>query len=690
VDQDPAHPCASRALDMQGSFGSAAMRLDALEAELNQLRTQEAQFHQGFAAPSRLPPLASVSPTPTANPNLARINGPSPCATAREEREDHNPNEKAFKELLVAHRELLQTLTTQSAGQAELVKQHSELMKAHQELVKLRSVPTPPPEVRPAGSANPRIRRQKTRHFVSNDIDLQAPSEPTLLDNTLLFLPERAVRDMSLEPNMNDKSDNDKTMWSGRVWELRELMATFHRDKLAKIASDTAQLTEFRKRELKAKMKDPKVRQALRKFAARWRGAAYRNRCSFAVLDRLKYSNLRGTLIYAHGSGGCSWDNYRICRMIAGMGILVIAPDGFAYPKNTAMGQMRHKELAPLHKATDDVDYWANDLVYTSGAAGTFNYSSKAASVLQKPDEYKDIYEKCYQLRRSELHFTISHLPHWVHSQGFYLGGTSEGAMTVARFDDQRYGAMLIGRFINSFSIEYCYFTPEPEAGLIGGQLDVPTLNIIGTKDQYFGKEDSVAKLVAENGVTGYGDRNLTGNGYNTLVRQGVDVGLVCVLEDGVHSPCNTHDNFMRQIFNTFFSRTQSIWELHMIWAVDPSVRALVQLEDTTAVGEGMIGKNITRLFVPKMKYPNRMSLRQVEILRSFNSQDELRDAMAKEKCIIEAERTEIKEQLDRVRVEAAKQRNLKLTGKPASNFYAKDKLAIKCAWKDWLKMHSS
>ena len=51
VDQDPAHPCASRALDMQGSFGSAAMRLDALEAELNQLRTQEAQFHQGHEGP---------------------------------------------------------------------------------------------------------------------------------------------------------------------------------------------------------------------------------------------------------------------------------------------------------------------------------------------------------------------------------------------------------------------------------------------------------------------------------------------------------------------------------------------------------------------------------------------------------------------------------------------------------------
>ena len=30
---------------------------------------------------------------------------------------------------------------------------------------------------------------------------------------------------------------------------------------------------------------------------------------------------------------------------------------------------------------------------------------------------------------------------------------------------------------------EYCYFTPEPEAGLLGGRLDIPTLNIIGSKD---------------------------------------------------------------------------------------------------------------------------------------------------------------------------------------------------------------
>ena len=45
------------------------------------------------------------------------------------------------------------------------------------------------------------------------------------------------------------------------------------------------------------------------------------------------------------------------------------------------MGQMRHKGLAPLLRSSSDVDYWSNDLLYTSAAWGTFNYSSKASSV---------------------------------------------------------------------------------------------------------------------------------------------------------------------------------------------------------------------------------------------------------------------------------------------------------------------
>ena len=52
---------------------------------------------------------------------------------------------------------------------------------------------------------------------------------------------------------------------------------------------------------------------------------------------------------------------------------------------------------------------------------------------------------------------------------------------------------------------------------------------LLALQDQYFGPEDSVAKIVTEHG--GYGDRYLTGNGFKTMVRQGVKTGLVCSLE---------------------------------------------------------------------------------------------------------------------------------------------------------------
>ncbi|CAJ1360220.1 unnamed protein product [Effrenium voratum] len=652
-------------------------RIQVLEMEIRRLKALE-KASLPASLPAQLPSL-------DASPKEPRPREP------REVKEKVSPE---HLELMKAHRELLQVLQTQATSHEELTRQHTELLKAHQALLASAVSPAPAPAAReapapltpaPPPSNAPKgrhMRKAKSHYYVTNEVKLQLPSNPTLLDNTLLFLPERAVRDYNLEPNLDDKGDSEKYMWFGRVWELRALVDQMYQEKADAIRQRAEDLPESRKRELKLKMRDPAVRGKLKKLCARWKGSAFRRRCSFAVLDRLKYSHLRGTLIYAHGSGGCSWDNFRICRMIAGMGILVIAPDGFAYPKESAMGQMRHKALAPLHLGSDDVDYWANDLLYTSSAGGVFNYSTKAESVLKETQEYKDLYEKCYQLRRSELHFTIARLPAWVLSQGFFLGGTSEGAMTVARFDDQRYGEMIIGRFINSFSIEYCYFTPTPEAGLLGGQLDVPTLNIIGNKDQYFGAEDSIAKVVAEHG-SGYGDKNLTGNGFNTMVRQGLENGLVCVLEDGVHSPCNTHDNFLRQLFNTFFSRAGSIWELHMIWEADPLLKSLVQLVEAT----DHRGK-VTHLFVPKMVYPQRMTLREIETLRALHATDELDAAMKKEQTIIEAERGEIKEQLARCRTEAEKSPRAKAS--ETKNFYAGDKLDSRKKWEDWVRLHSS
>lgn len=401
-------------------------------------------------------------------------------------------------------------------------------------------------------------------------------------------------------------------------------------------------------KELDEKMNNPLLKPKLLKVVARWKGSVYRQHCGLKVLDQLKFSNLRGVLVYCHGSGGCSWDNFRICRMCAMLGMLVIAPDGFAYPKNTAMGQMRHKDLLPLKTAYDDVDYWTGDLMYASGSQGELTYSTKAEAVLDDPNAYRSKYEKCYQLRRSEMHFVIRHLPQWIKTKGFFLGGTSEGAMTVARFDDQRYGEMICGRFINSFSVEYCYFTPTPQDGELGGQLDIPTLNIIGTKDQYFGPEDSVAKIVAEDDTTGYGDKNLTGNGYKTFVRQGVDCALVCVLQDGVHSPCNTHDNFLRQLFDHFFTRPGSIWELDAIWNIDPTMKDIMQVKQSTENDD--CEANVTQVFVPRMQFPNKMSLRQVEAMRLYsNYKEKIAAQMAEEERKVQADQKEAKDMLDKM-----------------------------------------
>eukprot|EP00437_Effrenium_voratum_P038860 CAMPEP_0181480722 /NCGR_PEP_ID=MMETSP1110-20121109/43949_1 /TAXON_ID=174948 /ORGANISM="Symbiodinium sp., Strain CCMP421" /LENGTH=267 /DNA_ID=CAMNT_0023606205 /DNA_START=216 /DNA_END=1019 /DNA_ORIENTATION=+ len=233
--------------------------------------------------------------------------------------------------------------------------------------------------------------------------------------------------------------------------------------------------------------------------------------------------------------------------------------------------------------------------------------------------------------------------------------------MTIARFDDQRYGKSVLGRFINSFSVEYCYFTPRPEDGQIGGQKDVPTLNIIGSKDEYFGAVQSVAKIVVEDGM-GYGDKNLTGNAYKTFVRQGLHHALVCVLEDGTHGPCITHDNQLREIFNTFFTRPHDIWQLERVWACDPPLASMIRVlarSEKTLRGEANNDADhvskITKVFVPLSKMPSKMSLREVQALREISPssqafQAKVQTVMAEQKLLMEQESEEAENMLRKLR----------------------------------------
>mmetsp|Transcript_50756 Transcript_50756/g.94897 ORF Transcript_50756/g.94897 Transcript_50756/m.94897 type:complete len:578 (+) Transcript_50756:45-1778(+) len=458
---------------------------------------------------------------------------------------------------------------------------------------------------------------------ISNDTKIKSPEEPTPVENTLLFLPEYAVNELLLEPNMSDKGETRKELWFGRVWELRALLRAQQDEYLSRVNRNKpeVELTVAQKRELEMLLQDPKKKSLLNRISAQWKGAVLRRRWSFKILSRLTYSYLRGTVIYAHGSGGCSWDNFRICRMMARMGMLVIAPDGFAYPKHTDLGAMRHKDVKPLTKASDDVDYWAKDLLYASDAGGSHTYSTKAESVLDNPDKFRDLYDKCYEMRRRELHWTISKLPRWIRTQGFFIGGTSEGAMTVSRFDDQRYGHQVLGRFINSFSIEYCYFTPREECAKVGGNPEVPTLNIIGTKDEYFGSQESVAALVQADKERGFGDIKLDGHGYDMMMEQELECGLVCWLEGGTHSPCPTHDNFLRRLFQTFFTRPREIWRIDDIWKGDEKVDGWVKV-----LKRRTFGQKLTLALVPPMDH-SLLTLQELSKLQGSKQSKRLQEA---------------------------------------------------------------
>lgn len=636
------------------SWASAADRLHGIEAEMSRLRGTSGSTVDWFPGcyPSQMPPHHEVQ-TPMPNP-----------FPHQEENANSSVSAADFARLACAYQELANNHTNMLKLYSDMMASLSPQGSAAAAAASLRQ--NDANSLKQATTSNARGGNELT----SNDEVGSAPKEATLMDNTLLFLPECACHELRIEPNMDDKGDPEKELWFGRVWELRSLLAAQSRKRLSSIHGKQSTLSYEARREFAVKLQDPFLKQRLIRMQARWKASALRARSSLRFLERLKFCNLRGTLVYAHGSGGCSWDNMRICRMISRLGILVIAPDGFAYPKNTAMGALRHKDCLPLHRSSDDVNYWTGDLIYSSKASGTSNYSTKADTVLENPKDFCDLYERCYQLRRSELHYTIRNLPQYVKTKGFFLGGTSEGGMAIARFDDQRYGEMICGRFINSFSIEYNYFTPTPDAGELGGQFDVPTLNIIGTNDQYFGPEDSVAKIVASDDKTGYGDKNMTGNGYKTMVRQGVEAGLVTVLEGGVHSPCNTHDNFLRELFDIFFARPGSIWEIDAIWAANPNMKDLLQVMESTIQGN----TNVVRTFVPKPKRPNKWSLRKVQAIRNLSKSEnaEVAEALMQEKQEQQAEEQRVKSMLDSVRANAHRMKPTAASQK--KSYYDSDK----------------
>ena len=77
---------------------------------------------------------------------------------------------------------------------------------------------------------------------------------------------------------------------------------------------------------------DEEKTMTLKNIVSRWRRAAAsrRNSLEFLELFNSPRCNVRGVVVYAHGSGGLTVNNMRFMRMLAAEGFIVIAPDDMA------------------------------------------------------------------------------------------------------------------------------------------------------------------------------------------------------------------------------------------------------------------------------------------------------------------------------------------------------------------------
>jgi hypothetical protein len=188
---------------------------------------------------------------------------------------------------------------------------------------------------------------------------------------------------------------------------------------------------------------------------------------------------------------------------------------------------------------------------------------------------------------------------------GVTLMGTSEGAMSVSRFDDRPYGKLITGRIINAFACEYCYFTPTRASADLGGQLDVPTLNLIGTRDEFFGPAadaewpGSIASHVAADASgRGWGEP-ISGNAYASFLRQGVKTALVATFVGAAHDGTEHADNAIRDVMLSFLAAPLRCVELLEQWsesaehiACTTLKRRCVPEQSDYVVGERAFGQN--------------------------------------------------------------------------------------------------
>mmetsp|Transcript_20056 Transcript_20056/g.52344 ORF Transcript_20056/g.52344 Transcript_20056/m.52344 type:complete len:183 (-) Transcript_20056:315-863(-) len=144
----------------------------------------------------------------------------------------------------------------------------------------------------------------------------------------------------------------------------------------------------------------------------------------------------KGYVIYLCGSTGIVGDSFRYCRMMAGMGFVVLAPDMLvsAAVKGSTLRTRQPKACMLLDSAASD--YWSKISLYAenSSCSGDFVYSSNSDSFTSDPEEFNRMYSNIITLRQAELAHILRSLPSAFRRQGVTVIGSSEGAVVLSSF----------------------------------------------------------------------------------------------------------------------------------------------------------------------------------------------------------------------------------------------------------------
>lgn len=283
-----------------------------------------------------------------------------------------------------------------------------------------------------------------------------------------------------------------------------------------------------------------------------------------------------GWVIFLHGSGGFTYDNWRYVQMMTAAGYGVVVPDSMA---GEALG-LRYRE--PVQDLAETLGrqrgesgvFWCANNVYKT-TCKPFNeggpiacYSSTSRDILADPSGWARYYDRIHDLRRRELVRALERLPHAVRTtEKLFLAGASEGAVVASSVPLTGPAVPRIhGRIVLQWSCAHNYFAPRDHLVRICGDecaKSEPVLAMISERDPFFSAEEGASIAAQVAAATGHAG-TLEGSCFATMADQGLEHAVAVILPEKdlpIHGLASLSPNFVRAAVTAFLQNPEDVEE---------------------------------------------------------------------------------------------------------------------------------